>query len=74
MKEEKRIKTVSTAAGSAMKATMDKGVIDQETATDADMDIVVQIIKQWGSMLRKSANQMIENYGPPQEAVSSQLI
>lgn len=68
------MKTVATAAGSELKAKVNKDVISQKTSTSADMEIVNQIINEWGAMPKKSANQMIEKYGPPQEAIPSQLI
>lgn len=74
MKEGEKLKTLATAAGSAIKAQLNRDVISQETSTDADMNIVEKIINEWGALPKKSANQMIEKYGPPQEAIPSQLI
>lgn len=74
MEQKDKLKTVATAAGSDLKASVNKGVADQKTSTNADMDVVEKIINEWGKMPEKAARQTIEKYGPPQEAIPSQLI
>lgn len=74
MKEKEKIKTATSAAASAVKAKIDKGAARQETKTEADMEIVKGIIAEWGSFPKKAAEDTIKKYGPPQEAIPSQLI
>lgn len=72
MKE--KIKTAALASASAMKANMKKGVASQKTKTYVNMQQVEDIISDWGSFPRKAAKDTIKKYGPPQEAIPSQLI
>lgn len=47
---------------------------EQPTPTYADLETVRAIIGEWPAMSTKSANQTIEKYGPPNEAIPSRLI
>jgi hypothetical protein len=47
---------------------------EQPTPTYADMTLVNSLINGWPAMAKKTAEQMIQKYGPPNEAIPSRLI
>jgi len=73
MKPKDRLKTVAIGAVSAAK-TAGSQAGEQPTPTVADMQTVEAIITDWPMMSKSGANEIIEKYGPPNEAMDSRLI
>lgn len=74
MDQEEKLKTVATGLASNIKTQTVGEAGEQPTPTYADIDMVHKIIADWPAMSKKSANQTIEKYGPPNEAIPSRLI
>jgi hypothetical protein len=74
MDQKEKWATVGTAMGSAIKAETTGKDGEKATPTIADMDLVQSIINEWSALPQKSAQQIIEKYGPPNEAIPSRLI
>src|SRR5690606_31425669 len=72
MKEE--LKTATMASDSALKANIPKGKPGKRAKKYVPMAVVETIIADWGSFPRRAAYDTIRKYGPPQEAIPSQLI
>jgi uncharacterized protein with HEPN domain len=73
MEQEEKLKTAAIAMASDLKVQTFGGA-EKTTDTFMDMDSVQRIINNWNSMSKKAANLTIEQYGPPNEAISSRLI
>jgi hypothetical protein len=74
MDPKERLTTAATGMMSNIKTQTVGEAGEQPTATFADINIVNQIIENWPAMSKKSANQTIQQYGPPNEAIPSRLI
>ncbi len=74
LEPKERLETVATAAMSALKTQTVVEGGEKPTLGVLDLDMVQTIIEDWPAMSKKSANQMIEKYGPPNEAIPSRLI
>ncbi|UOR11346.1 hypothetical protein [Halobacillus amylolyticus] len=73
MEQEEKLKTAGIAMGSDWKVQTVGGA-EETTDTVVDRDKVQAIINDWNAMSKKSANLTMEQYGPPNEAISSRLI
>lgn len=74
MEPKERLKTAATGMMSAIKTQTVGEAGEQPKPTYADIETVRTIINAWPAMSKKSANQTIEKYGPPNEAIASRLI
>lgn len=74
MKEKTKLKTASLAMGSAIKAKLNKKAANQVTTSRVDEASVEMIVDSWGAMPKRAAEQTIEKYGLPNEAIPSRLI
>ncbi len=74
MDPKERLSTAATGMMSNLKTQTVGEAGEQPTPTYAPIDTVRMIIENWPAMSKKSANQTIDQYGPPNEAVSSRLI
>jgi len=68
-----RLKTVAIGAMSAAK-TAGQQAGEQPTPSLVDMPTVEAIVGDWPAMSKHGANEIIEKYGPPNEAMDSRLI
>lgn len=73
LEPKERLETVAVGAASAVKTAVGEAG-EKATPTLADMDSVQTIIEDWPAMSKKSAHQMIDKYGPPNEAIPSRVI
>ncbi|WP_180316675.1 hypothetical protein [Shouchella shacheensis] len=73
MEQEEKLKTVGISMASDLKVQTVGGA-EKTTDTVVDMDNVQAITNDWNAMSKKAANLTIEQYGPPNEAISSRLI
>ncbi len=69
-----RIKTAATGAMSAAKSQTVGGAEENPSPTWVDVPTVEAIIGDWPKMARSAANEIIEKYGLPNEAIPSRLI
>jgi len=69
-----RLKTAATGLFSNIKAQTVGEAGEQPTPTYADMATVTALTQDWPAMAKKSTEQMIQKYGPPNEAIPSRLI
>lgn len=69
-----RLKTAATGMVSNIKTAATGVAGEQPTLTYADTDTVNAITHDWPAMSKKSAEQMIQKYGTPNEAIPSRLI
>lgn len=69
-----RLKTAAAGMISNIKTQTVGKAGEQPTPSYADMDTVNAITKDWPAMSKKSAEQMTQKYGPPNEAIPSRLI
>ena len=69
-----RIKTAATAAMSAAKSQTVGGEGENPSPTVVDEQTVEAIIAGWPKMARSAANEIIDKYGQPHEAIPSRLI
>ncbi len=74
MDPKERLSTAATGMMSNLKTQTVGEAGEQPTPTYAPIDTVRMIIENWPAMSKKSANQTIDQYGPPNEAVFSRLI
>ena len=74
MKEKTKLKTASLAMGSAIKAKLNKKAANQVTTSRVDEASVEMIVDNWGAMPKRAAEQTIEKFGLPNEAIPSRLI
>jgi hypothetical protein len=74
MEPKERWKTAATAMMSDLKTQTIAEPGEKGTKHVANRDMVQAIIKDWPAMSQKSANLTIDQYGPPNEAISSRLI
>lgn len=74
MEAQERLDTAVTGTVAAQKS--EKGGESGEKATKmvTDIETVQRLIKNWAPMPKKSAEQTIEKYGAPNEAIESRLI
>lgn len=69
-----RLKTAAVGMMSNIKTQTVGEAGEQPTPTYADLETITAITKEWPAMSKKSAEQMIEKYGLPNEAIPSRLI
>lgn len=69
-----RLKTAATGMMSNIKARTVGEAGEQPTPSFADMETVNSITKDWPAMAKKNIEQMVQKYGPPNEAIPSRLI
>ncbi len=69
-----RLKTAAVGMVSNIKTQTVGEAGEQPTPAYAAIDVVRSIIEDWPAMSKKSANQTIDTYGPPNEAIASRLI
>jgi hypothetical protein len=74
MKDRNELKTHAAAMGKAMKNEMADDSGEKVTTSVVDITLVEQMIQHWGNVAQKAAQNMIEKYGPPNEAAPSRLI
>lgn len=74
MEPKERWKTAGISMASDLKVQALGGAAEKATKTITDIDMVQTIINDWNAMSKKSATLTIEQYGPPNEAISSRLI
>jgi hypothetical protein len=70
---KERIKTVATAAMSAVKAQLGGERGEQPTPTAVDAATVEMIVEQWPAMSKKAVEEIMNKYGLPSEATLSRL-
>ena len=71
-KERLEVAVTGTVAAQKIEAGGDAG--EKATPTVADMAAVQTLIENWPPMSRKAAEQTLDKYGPPNEAIASRLI
>ena len=71
---QKRLKTAAIGMASNIKLHATGAGGEKGTSEVMDTDLIEKVIKDWPTMSKKSAEQTIEAYGPPNEATPSQLI
>lgn len=69
-----RLKTAATGMMSNIKTKTVGEAGEHPTPDYADMDTVNALTKSWPAMAKKNVEQMVEKYGPPNEAIPSRLI
>lgn len=69
-----RLKTAATGMMSNLKSNTVGESGEQPTPSYVDLETVNELTKDWPAMSRKSAEQMTQKYGPPNEAIPSRLI
>lgn len=74
MEAKERLDTAVTGTVAAQKIKKGGDVGEKATTTVADINTVQTFIGNWAPMPKKSAQQTIEKYGPPNEAMASRLI
>lgn len=73
MENKERLKTAAMATASAIKAKIHKGKAHPGSTATVSSEVVEEIIADWGSFPRHTAQNTIKKYGLPQEATPSQL-
>ncbi|MDQ3252823.1 MAG: hypothetical protein M3R15_02775, partial [Acidobacteriota bacterium] len=68
-KERLEVAVTGTVAAQKIEAGGDAG--EKATPTVADMAAVQTLIENWPPMSRKAAEQTLDKYGPPNEAIAS---
>ena len=71
-KERLEVAVTGTVAAQKIEAGGDAG--EKATPTVVDMAAVQTLIENWPPMSRKAAEQTLDKYGPPNEAIASRLI
>lgn len=71
---QERLKTAAIGMASNIKLHSTGTGGEKGTSVTADIELVKEIIEDWPAMSKKSSEQTIEAYGPPNEATPSQLI
>lgn len=74
MNQGEKLSTVATTMASRAKTGMDSDAIEKPTTTVVALAEVEAFLTNWPDMAKKSAQQTIEKYGPPNEATPSHLI
>lgn len=74
MEPADRLKTVAIGAASAAKTQTVGPAGEQTTTTVVDAQTVEAIVAQWPAMSRSAAHEILQKYGPPNEAIASRLI
>jgi hypothetical protein len=74
MDPKERLKTAATGMMSNIKTRTVGEAGEQPTPSRVDMDTVNNFIKEWPAMSTKSVKQMVDAYGPPNEAIPSRMI
>jgi len=74
MDPKEKLSTAVTGMMSNLKTQTVGEAGEQPTPTYAPIETVRMIIENWPAMSKKSANQTIDQYGPPNEAIASRLI
>jgi len=69
-----RLKSAATGMISNIKTQTVGEAGEQPTEAYVDMTILKTITSAWPAMAKKSAEQMVQKYGPPNEAIPSRLI
>lgn len=73
MEQEEKLKTAAIAMRSDFKV-QSVGGAEKTIKAFESMESVNAIVNDWNAMSKKSANLTIEQYGPPNEAITSRLI
>ncbi|UJL46910.1 hypothetical protein KFZ58_02890 [Virgibacillus sp. NKC19-16] len=73
MEQEEKLKTAATSMASDLKVQTVGGA-EKTTESVVGSEAVEAIINDWNAMSKKAANLTMEQYGPPNEAISSRLI
>ena len=71
---QERLKTAAIGMASNIKLHATGSGGEKGTSVTADIELVEKIIEDWPAMSKKSSEQTIQAYGPPNEATPSQLI
>lgn len=71
---QERLKTAAIGMASNIKLHATGKGGEKGTSVTTDIQLVKKIIEDWPAMSKKSAEQTIQAYGPPNEATPSQLI
>lgn len=74
MEAKERLDTAVTGTVAAQKIEAGGEVGEKATSSVADMNTVQALIESWAPMPKKSAEQTLDKYGPPNEALASRLI
>ena len=74
MEPNERIKTAATGAMSAAKSQTVGGAEENWSPTVVDAQTVEALTADWPKMAKSAANEIIEKYGRPNEAIPSRLI
>ena len=74
MEAKERLDTAVTGTVAAQKIEAGGEVGEKATSAVTDMNTVQALIENWAPMPKKSAEQTIDKYGPPNEALASRLI
>jgi hypothetical protein len=74
MEPSERIKTATTGAMSAAKSQTVGGAEENPSPTVVDAQTVEALIADWTKMAKSAADEIIEKYGQPNEAIPSRLI
>ncbi len=69
-----RLKTAATGMMSNIKTQTVGEAGEQPTPSYVDTNTIHAITKDWPAMSKKSTEQMVQKYGPPNEAIPSRLI
>ena len=70
---QERLKTAAIGMASNIKLHATGTGGEKGTSERMEIDLIEKVIKDWSAMSKKSAEQTIEAYGPPNEATPSQL-
>ncbi|MDQ3257914.1 MAG: hypothetical protein M3R15_29185 [Acidobacteriota bacterium] len=71
---KERLDTAVTGTVAAQKIEAGGEVGEKATSAVTDMNTVQALIENWAPMPKKSAEQTLDKYGPPNEALASRLI
>ena len=74
MEPKDRLKTVAIGAASAVKTQTIGEAGEQPTRTVVDASTVEALIADWPAMPKSATHEIMEKYGPPNEAIPSRLI
>jgi hypothetical protein len=74
MEPNERIKTAATGAMSAAKSQTVGGAEEHPSPTVVDAHTIEAITAGWPKMSKSAANEIIQKYGRPNEAIPSRLI
>ena len=71
---KERLDTAVTGTMAAQKIEAGGDAGEKATPTTVDMSAVQTLIENWPPMSKKAAEQTLDKYGPPNEAMASRLI